>query len=74
VAGSTGLITAEASPIMRAAKLADLANRFANNKYGRPRMQLDQPSETLPKAVAVAAYEFITGPFLRKPYRVGKRL
>jgi hypothetical protein len=27
---------------MRAAKLADLASRFANNKYGRPGMQLDQ--------------------------------
>ena len=27
---------------MRATKLADLANRFANTKYGRPRMQLDQ--------------------------------
>ena len=36
------LITAEASPIMRATKLADLANRFANTKCGRPRMQLDQ--------------------------------
>ena len=31
-------------------------------------------SETLPEAVAVAAYEFITGPLLREPYRVGKRL
>lgn len=31
-------------------------------------------SETLPKAVAAAAYEFITGPLLREPYRVGKRL
>jgi mRNA interferase RelE/StbE len=28
----------------------------------------------LPGAVAAAAYEFITGPFLREPYRVGKRL
>jgi hypothetical protein len=27
---------------MRATKLADLANRFANTNYGRPRMQLDQ--------------------------------
>jgi mRNA interferase RelE/StbE len=28
----------------------------------------------LPDAVAAAAYEFITGPLLREPYRVGKRL
>ena len=31
-------------------------------------------SEILPEAVAAAAYEFITGPLLREPYRVGKRL
>jgi mRNA-degrading endonuclease RelE of RelBE toxin-antitoxin system len=31
-------------------------------------------SETLPEAAAVAAYEFITGPLLADPYRVGKRL
>ena len=30
--------------------------------------------EVLPKAVAAAAYEFITGPLLREPCRVGKRL
>jgi mRNA-degrading endonuclease RelE of RelBE toxin-antitoxin system len=30
--------------------------------------------ETLPEAVATAAYEFITGPLLDAPYRVGKRL
>ena len=30
--------------------------------------------ETLPEAVATAAYEFITGPLLREPFRVGKRL
>jgi mRNA interferase RelE/StbE len=30
--------------------------------------------ETLPESVAVAAHEFITGPLLRQPYRVGKRL
>ncbi len=30
--------------------------------------------EALPEAVAAAAYEFITGPLLREPYRVGKRL
>jgi mRNA-degrading endonuclease RelE of RelBE toxin-antitoxin system len=31
-------------------------------------------SETLPEAVAAAAYEFITGPPLTDPYRIGKRL
>jgi mRNA interferase RelE/StbE len=31
-------------------------------------------AETLPEAVATAAYEFITGPLLEQPYRVGKRL
>jgi mRNA interferase RelE/StbE len=31
-------------------------------------------SGTLPEAVAAAAYEFITGPLLLQPYRVGKRL
>lgn len=31
-------------------------------------------SETLPEAVAAAAYEFITGPLLREPHRVGKKL
>lgn len=31
-------------------------------------------AETLPEAVAAAAYEFITGPLLKKPYRVGKQL
>jgi mRNA interferase RelE/StbE len=31
-------------------------------------------SETLPEAVAAAAYEFITGPLLRDPFRIGKRL
>jgi mRNA interferase RelE/StbE len=31
-------------------------------------------TETLPEAVATAAYEFITGPLLAQPYRVGKRL
>ncbi|MCL9758438.1 type II toxin-antitoxin system RelE/ParE family toxin, partial [Frankia sp. AiPa1] len=30
--------------------------------------------ETLPESVATAAYEFITGPLLDAPYRVGKRL
>ncbi len=31
-------------------------------------------AETLPEAVAAAAFEFITGPLLKQPYRVGKRL
>jgi mRNA-degrading endonuclease RelE of RelBE toxin-antitoxin system len=31
-------------------------------------------SEILPEAVAAAAYEFMTGPLLTEPYRVGKRL
>jgi mRNA interferase RelE/StbE len=31
-------------------------------------------AETLPGAVAAAALEFITGPLLEQPYRVGKRL
>jgi mRNA interferase RelE/StbE len=30
--------------------------------------------ETLLEAVATAAYEFITGPLLLQPYRVGQRL
>jgi mRNA interferase RelE/StbE len=30
--------------------------------------------ETLPEAVATAAYKFITGPLLKDPYRIGKRL
>jgi mRNA interferase RelE/StbE len=31
-------------------------------------------SDTLPEAVAAAAYEFITGPPLADPHRIGKRL
>lgn len=31
-------------------------------------------AERFPEAVAAAAFEFITGPLLREPYRVGKRL
>jgi mRNA interferase RelE/StbE len=31
-------------------------------------------TETLPEAVAAAAYEFTTGPLLSQPHRVGKRL
>ena len=30
-------------------------------------------SEGLPEAVAAAAYEFITGPLLLDPHRIGKR-
>lgn len=33
-----------------------------------------QLSEALPEAVAVAAYEFITGALLQNPHRVGKQL
>ncbi|MDN5934338.1 MAG: type II toxin-antitoxin system RelE/ParE family toxin [Pseudonocardia sp.] len=31
-------------------------------------------TEDLPEAVAAAAFEFITGPLLENPHRVGKRL
>jgi mRNA interferase RelE/StbE len=31
-------------------------------------------AETLPEAVAAAAYEFSTGPLLEQPHHVGKRL
>ncbi len=31
-------------------------------------------AETLPEAVATAAFQFITGPLLEEPYSVGKRL
>lgn len=31
-------------------------------------------AETLPEAAAAAAYEFMTGPLLEQPHRVGKRL
>lgn len=30
--------------------------------------------ETLPEAVAIAAYEFMTGPLIADPHRIGKRL
>ena len=33
-----------------------------------------QLAESLPEAVATAAYEFIVGPLLENPQRVGKRL
>lgn len=31
-------------------------------------------TDILPEAVATAAYEFITGPLLDNPHRIGKRL
>ncbi|HEY2641137.1 MAG TPA: type II toxin-antitoxin system RelE/ParE family toxin [Streptosporangiaceae bacterium] len=31
-------------------------------------------AQFLPEAVAAAAFEFITGPLLQQPHRVGKRL
>lgn len=33
-----------------------------------------QPTDLLPGAVAAGAYEFIVGPLLDNPHRVGKRL
>jgi len=33
-----------------------------------------QLAESLPEAVAVAAHEFLVGPLLENPHRVGKRL
>ena len=33
-----------------------------------------QVSEQLPEVVAAAAFEFIVGPLVREPHRVGKRL
>ena len=33
-----------------------------------------QLTENLPEAVAAAAYEFITGPLLDNPHRIGKQL
>ena len=33
-----------------------------------------QLAETLPEAVAMAVHEFIVGPLLSNPHRVGKRL
>ena len=31
-------------------------------------------AETLPESVAAAVWEFVSGPLLENPYRVGKRL
>jgi mRNA-degrading endonuclease RelE of RelBE toxin-antitoxin system len=48
--------------------------------YGEPYALRTTPTvrraltQRLPEAVAAAAYEFITGPLLEQPYRVGKRL
>jgi mRNA-degrading endonuclease RelE of RelBE toxin-antitoxin system len=33
-----------------------------------------QPSEVLPSSIALAAYEFIVGPLLQNPHRVGRQL
>lgn len=33
-----------------------------------------QLAERLPESIAFAAYEFIMGPLLANPYRIGKRL
>jgi mRNA-degrading endonuclease RelE of RelBE toxin-antitoxin system len=33
-----------------------------------------QLAEALPEPVAFAAYEFVTGPLIENPHRVGKRL
>jgi mRNA interferase RelE/StbE len=33
-----------------------------------------QLAESLPEAVASAAYEFVTGPLIDNPYRIGKQL
>ena len=41
---------------------------------GQPPLSAARWGENLPEAVATAAYEFIAGPFLREPYRIGKRL
>ena len=45
----------------------------------RYRLRIARPAaraltETLPEKVATAAYEFITGPLLNDPHRVGKPL
>jgi len=46
-------------------------NRYTLRITPTARRQL---AETLPEAVALAAYEFIVGPLLDNPHRVGKRL
>lgn len=46
-------------------------NRYTLSITPTARRQL---AETLPEAVALAAYEFIVGPLLDNPHRVGKRL
>lgn len=54
------------TPVAAATSTASL--RAANDSTVRA------PGEVLPEAVAAAAYEFITGPLLREPYRIAKRL
>jgi mRNA-degrading endonuclease RelE of RelBE toxin-antitoxin system len=46
-------------------------NRYTLSITPTARRQL---AETLPEAVALAAYGFIVGPLLDNPHRVGKRL
>jgi mRNA-degrading endonuclease RelE of RelBE toxin-antitoxin system len=46
-------------------------NRYTLSITPTARRQL---AETLPEAVALAAYEFIVGPLVDNPHRVGKRL
>ncbi len=46
-------------------------NRYTLSITPTARRQL---AETLPEAVALAAYEFIVGPLLDNPHRAGKRL
>ena len=53
---------------------------MSGETHGRPYALRATPTvrralaETLPEAVAAAAFEFIAGPLLAQPYRVGKRL
>jgi mRNA interferase RelE/StbE len=49
----------------------DLTERFALRVTPTVRRAL---AERLPEAVAFAAFEFINGPLLDNPYRVGRRL
>jgi mRNA interferase RelE/StbE len=49
----------------------DAADRYALRTTPTVRRAL---AETLPEPVGAAAYEFITGPLLHQPHRVGKRL
>ena len=49
----------------------DPAERYALRTTPTVRRAL---TDVLPEAVAAAVYEFITGPLLDNPHRVGKRL